>query len=407
MLSNLLFTLSFFSINSSAFLKISLNVFSFKDSFQDKQVKDFFINILDDYKPNIIHYQHLMFLSTDIIKMASKKNIHQVISLHDFWFQCLTHKRITNENKLCVNPTIEKCTKCHLNLINRTLPMPPLKMDSINIMPFLRNTALLARINKYKKRMRNLTDYYFYRNKLSSQVKYRINTFKEVLKLVDAVVYPTKFLQTELYKWGIKGKNNLISNDGIQNKYFDNFEKKKSKIIRFGFIGSIVHAKGLIVLVQAWKKINSDRAVLKIYGNFSDDPIYAKKVIKIINKCKNIQIKGTFNHDQIGIVFSQLDVLIVPSTWFENAPLVIRNAFLAKTPVIGTNLGGISEMITDKKNGLLFENGNVDDLYNKISYFIQHPKSIEKMGKNCPPQKTIIENALELKSIYKSLLKSK
>jgi len=366
------------------------NVFSFEDSFQDKQVEDFFIDILDDYQPDVIHYQHLMFLSNNIIKQAKKRNIKQLMSLHDFWFQCLTHKRITTDNTLCVNPTIDKCIKCHTDLLNRTLPVPA------SLKTFSKNFA---------KKIKN-NFYYHYRKKLlKKQLLYRLHSHREVLQSVDLVIYPTKFLQDELYQWELKGKNNLISNDGIQDKYFRNFKKTHSKTLRFGFIGSIVPAKGLMILVKAWEKIKRNHAVLQIYGNFSDDPHYAKNVKQIIANCKNIEIKGAFKPDQIAKIFKQIDVLIIPSTWFENAPLVLRNSFLAKTPVIGTNLGGISELIKDGVNGFLFENENSDDLAKKIDHIINNPEILKKF--RFPKQKTIDENAQELIRLYARFKKNK
>jgi len=371
-------------------------VYHFKESYQDERVENFFLDVLADYKPDLIHYQHLMFLSTNMVRIALKRNICQVISVHDFWLQCLTHKRITTDNELCVNPTIKKCAKCQSHLINRYLSLESTSK------PFL-----LTTIDKTKYKIKRSADYYFKRQELMKEITDRIDEFKDILRMVDAVTYPTKFLQKELFLWQLKGKRNIISTDGIQDEYFKNFKKIKSKKIRFGFIGSIVPAKGLIILVQAWEKLNNKKAILKIYGNFLDDPDYAKKITKIINQCNNIELMGTFDQDKIADAFKQLDVLIVPSTWYENAPLVIRDAFLAQIPVIGTDLGGISELIINNKNGLLFNNENVDDLYDKISYLIDHPKEITRMGKNCPKQKNMTENAEEMELLYWSLLKEK
>ena len=63
-------------------------------------------------------------------------------------------------------------------------------------------------------------------------------------------------------------------------------------------------------------------------------------------------------NESIGDVFSELDVLVVPSVWYENTPLAIYSAQEAGCPVIASNLGGMSEVIKHEKNGLLFEAGD-------------------------------------------------
>jgi glycosyltransferase involved in cell wall biosynthesis len=379
------------------------NIFSFEDSFRDKTIEDFFIDILNDYKPDLIHYQHVMFLSTNIIELAKKRKIRQVLSLHDFWFQCLTHKRITTENMLCVNPTIDTCIKCHKDLLNRNIVVPPFRLHNIDpFISFLRKRGSLdALTDKVQSRIAHTVNYHFNKNKLREQLADRLNAHRNVLKSVDLVIYPTKFLQTELYKWDLKGKSNIISSDGIQDAYFRKFKRIRSKKIRFAFIGSIVAAKGLLVLVKAWEKANTAKAILKVYGNISDDPDYAKKVMEIVSRQKNIEIKGGFKPDQIGKVFEEIDMLIVPSTWFENAPLVLRDALLSHTPAIATNLGGLTELINEKKSGLLFENGNSDDLADKIAKVIKNPELLRSFA--FPRQKNIKQNADELISLYRKI----
>ena len=55
--------------------------------------------------------------------------------------------------------------------------------------------------------------------------------------------------------------------------------------------------------------------------------------------------------------FLNLDIVVVPSLWYENSPNVILEAFAHRTPVIASNLGALPELVIDEKNGLLFEVG--------------------------------------------------
>ena len=68
--------------------------------------------------------------------------------------------------------------------------------------------------------------------------------------------------------------------------------------------------------------------------------------------------------------------VVVPSEWYENAPISILEAFALGKPVIGSRIGGIPEMIDEGVNGYLFEPGNVDDLRDKMEFMVNLPRNI-------------------------------
>jgi glycosyltransferase involved in cell wall biosynthesis len=93
-------------------------------------------------------------------------------------------------------------------------------------------------------------------------------------------------------------------------------------------------------------------------------------------------------------------VLVVPSIWYENAPLTIQEAFLAKVPVITADLGGMRELIHDGVNGLLFRPRDVRDLHSKIQVMLQQPALIPLFGSAHPPVKTIEADAADMVERY-------
>lgn len=113
---------------------------------------------------------------------------------------------------------------------------------------------------------------------------------------------------------------------------------------------------------------------------------------------------GHFNNNMISKIFSEIDILIVPSIWPENSPLVIQEAFLARTPVIASDIGGVPELITHNVNGLLFRANDSADLYNKVELIINNPDYVENLRQNISAVKTIEENAEELEKIYSRLI---
>jgi len=99
-------------------------------------------------------------------------------------------------------------------------------------------------------------------------------------------------------------------------------------------MGRVIPAKGIRVLIDAFKGIDAE---LSIYGNVGSQRRFMQQ--------PNIQFKGGYDNSNINQVLDEIDVLIVPPIWLENSPLVIQEAFLAGIPVIASNIGGMKELI--------------------------------------------------------------
>src|SRR3712207_1808975 len=99
-----------------------------------------------------------------------------------------------------------------------------------------------------------------------------------------------------------------------------------------------------------------------------------------------------------------MDVLVVPSRWYENAPVVIYEAFAAETPVVATDLGGMSEVVEHEKNGLLFELESVEDLARQLRRLGEEPGLLEKLRVGIEPVKTVEDSMDEMEQLYGELV---
>ena len=128
--------------------------------------------------------------------------------------------------------------------------------------------------------------------------------------------------------------------------YIDQIEPKKNGF-RFGFIGQILEVKGVHTLIEAFQEVKFGRKTrLDIWGDYTINPSYTERLRDFIADSESIYLNGRFEQNKLLDVLSKIDVLVVPSLWYENAPLVIQEAFSANIPVIATNLGGMAEIIT-------------------------------------------------------------
>ena len=97
-------------------------------------------------------------------------------------------------------------------------------------------------------------------------------------------------------------------------------------------------------------------------------------------------------------------MLIVPSLWHENNPRVIQEAYAGKTPVIASDVGGISEYVEHGSNGFLFKRGDASDLSLLISQIMDDPSQIGQLSANLPEVKSMQQEMDEIEAIYQQLI---
>jgi glycosyltransferase involved in cell wall biosynthesis len=135
-----------------------------------------------------------------------------------------------------------------------------------------------------------------------------------------------------------------------------------------------------------------------------NDLEYAQYLQELADNHPGIIFRGQFDHDQIGHVLQDIDIVVVPSVCYENAPLTIAEAFSAKTPVIATGIGGMAEAIQHNENGLLFKVNDIGDLATQMQTLIENPAMLNKLRIGCPSVRTVDDEVDELMGVYADLL---
>jgi len=161
------------------------------------------------------------------------------------------------------------------------------------------------------------------------------------------------------------------------------------------------------VLLQAFNRIEKQNVELRIHGyfapfqlGFEDYPDYLRSLCKK----DTLQWCGKYENRDIARLLSHIDVLVVPSIWYENSPLTIHEAFMAGIPVITSNIGGMAELIRDGENGLLFEVGDSADLAKQMQTVIDNPELIERLKSNIQPVSPIETHTQEIAEVYARLV---
>jgi len=219
---------------------------------------------------------------------------------------------------------------------------------------------------------------------------------KEIIDLIDIFISPSHTLKDFFINQGVDKNKIEYLKYGFNTKkiiYNKKVFTQKSKI-NFGFMGRVIPTKGIKVLVDTFKKLPNEQ--LSIYGSIGEQ--------KRFLETKNIIFKGAYNNNNINEVLNDIDVLIVPSIWYENAPLVIQEAFLAGIPVITSDIGGMAELVKDKVNGFTFKVGSSEDLMSTIKKISNNPIILNSLDSSRNSVVDIEDDAKEIIKIYEKLI---
>jgi len=188
-------------------------------------------------------------------------------------------------------------------------------------------------------------------------------------KYLDKSIHCCKYLQNEDQKDYSKNtieKSEVIYN-GIDSRNILSVSSSK-KSIKIIAIGRLVEEKGFQHLIEAMNRMKDNTFEVNICG----DGNYRKELEKIVD-FKNITFHGFVSN--IDEMINKSDILILPS-YQEAFPFVILEAMSRGKIVIATNVGGIPEIIIDKRNGFLIKANNTDDIIKILNYIKKNDVSV-------------------------------
>jgi glycosyltransferase involved in cell wall biosynthesis len=273
-------------------------------------------------KPDIAHI-HLFYggLTPSILKVLKTYKIPVIHSVHDYRIVCPAYTFLNSKGEIC-----ESCGS---------------------------NSYFMAIKNRCSKGS-------FLQSVVLAMEMYYRNIFFDASKFIDGFIYVSGFAKIKHYQFKpILAKlpalvlfNNSVSavvNKGANKGYFL-------------FFGRISHEKGVKTLIEVFKELNDFE--LYIVGTGPEFEFLNDYVVD--NKIYNISFLGYKSGSDLMNLISEAYFVIVPSEWYENNPMTIIESYSLGTPVIGSNIGGIPEILIDGKTGFLFESGNKQELKDRI-----------------------------------------
>ncbi len=352
-----------------------------------------------DWQPDLVHIISMVTLSISVVRSAKKHALPVVFTLTDFWMICPKISLVRGDGTLCNGQTTAwECLRCMLwhtkayRGLHNVLPEPA----AAALLTWASRKPKLNRIHGLRGMALDMDD--------------RKRRMQETMDQIDRVTAPSRALAKVMEESGLLKEPVRVIKSGHDLSWAENLPPKTpSDVLRFGYIGQVIPVKGLHVLIPAFQKAAAyahslGRTIeLQIYGNAGHEPDYTARIKSMIRPEDNIKFMGAFAHNQLGGVFAQMDALVVPSQWHENNPRVIQEAFAAQTPVIASNVGGITEFTRHGVDGLLFQYNEVDDLQEQLCSMISDPTLIARLREGILPVKTIQEEIEEVVAVYHEL----
>lgn len=306
------------------FPKNMSKLMAFTRPFGSHEVKSTFKKLLDDFKPEVVHFNNVHTqLSPVMAELAHQRGIKVVWTLHDYKLLCPRYDCLKNGNTIC-----ETC---------------------------FNGDKKACLDNKCMKG-----------SKLASFIGYKeaVTWNRERLEAcTDVFICPSQFMADKMVQGGFsKSKMQTLCNfidvekckfsstDGTD--YTDDVELLPKKEDYYCFIGRLSHEKGAKTLIEAANQLPYKLVIIG-GGPLMDE---LKSVAHT-----NIEFVGFKQWDDIKQLVGKARFSVIPSEWYENNPLSVIEAQCLGTPVLGANIGGIPEL-TD----YTFSSGNIADLKTKI-----------------------------------------
>lgn len=327
-----------------------------RDRYRLSVVDQRFAEVLESFQPDLVHIGHLNHLSTSLVAEAKRRGLPVVYTLHDYWLMCprgqfmQTHSADDNLWAACDGQQNRKCaTQCY------------------------------ARYFSGADEERELDIAYW-----EHWVARRMAHVRSVVEQVDLFISPARYLKQRYeQEFGLPADKSVYLDYGFDRSRMAGRQRVANDPVTFGYIGTHIPAKGIHQLIQAFGMVRGD-CQLRIWGrDRGQDSRALRAIVATLPEDKQAKViwMPEYRNQQIAHdVFSQTDVIVTPSVWMENSPLVIHEAQQSRVPVITADAGGMGEYVRHEVNGLLYKHRQVGDLAEQMQRLVDDPSLAQRLG---------------------------
>lgn len=227
--------------------------------------------------------------------------------------------------------------------------------------------------------------------------------------LADRVVAVCSWLHEALLANGVPPDKLVLNRQGVsRTSAVAVHPRLAGKPLRIGFVGRWDPTKGLAELLRAWAGLPAGTAAeLHVHGpEPADDSSRAFQAAMRATAAglPGVRIGAPLAPQDMPAFLRSIDLLAVPSQWLETGPLVVLEAFAAGTPVLGSNLGGVAELVRHDVNGCLLPPTDAAAWAAAIQSLAADAGPLARWRAMIGPVRTMNDVASDMKALYTSLV---
>ncbi len=270
---------------------------------------------------DVVHVHHLSGLSLQLPRIAHEAGALVVCTLHDYWLACARGQLLNEAGNRCEGPSTARCAGCLAPELLAPIPAPVARRLPPRLGPVRRREEAwrIARAHTHA----------FFAP--SAHVARRLG--------LEAIPTPLPLLQR-----------------------IPPAPKPVPGVLRFLFLGSLIPSKGAHLLLEAYASLPAGSATLRIAGPspaWRGSRRWAETFVSKAAATPGVSVAGGVSPAAVVAELHEADVLVLPSVWEENAPLVLGEATAAGLRIVASDIGGVSEVAP---SAVLVEAGSVPAL---------------------------------------------
>lgn len=217
--------------------------------------------------------------------------------------------------------------------------------------------------------------------------KYGLKIVTPLLYKAKLIVVPSLFFKRKVMEFFPDINSELVyvsASGGISKTFFcnENVLKSQSGVTKIGYVSRIDRGKGWKVFVDAISCLQDNGINIQGYlAGTGAQVLDLKEYLKKNGKSK-IKYVGAVPYSELPKFYSKIDLFVFPTMLEESLGLVGLEAMASSVPVIASQIGGITDYLSDGRNGYFFAKGNYKDLANCILKYILADENVKKQLKN-------------------------
>ena len=229
---------------------------------------------------------------------------------------------------------------------------------------------------------------------------------------VDMFVSPSHFLIDRYAAWGVPAEKLVFLENGLEVGEIAPPRPlgRDGRRNRFAYFGQLNQFKGIKVLIEAVARVPREvwgDAVLNVFGgNLEVQPESFQQEFKRLVQAvgRRVRFFGSYKSADLPTLMREVDWVVVPSTWWENSPVVIQEAFLHGRPIICSDIGGMAEKIRNNVDGLHFRAASAESLAEAMTRAIREPQLWDRLRTGIRPPTTAADAARAHVDLFQRLV---